>query len=489
MDLRVVFAAAEAYPLAKAGGLGDVAGSLPKALAHLGEEITLMLPRYGWLEGDPLAGASFEVPMGKSREPATLREEHLPPGIRTLLIDHPGYFDRRQIYGYHDDALRFAFFSRAVLEACRHADLRPDILHCHDWHTALIPAYLRAHYTGDPHLAKTRVVLTIHNLEHQGRVPASLLRQVDLPRSFAPRTRRWLRSRGNFLRAGLRWADAVTTVSPTYAREIQTPDLGEGLSRDLRRRGTALSGILNGLDLEVWDPRGDPFLAHPFDPLDSEGKATNKRALQQEVGLPEEETPLLGFVARLVPQKGISLLLAILSELVDRSTQLVVLGTGKTEYETALRKWVGQSRRLSLHLTYDEALAHRIYAGSDLFLMPSQFEPCGLGQMISMRYGTVPLARRTGGLADTVVDVEEDVARATGFTFDAYRPEAFLAAIDRALDAYHSEAWRTVVANGVRQDFSWDRSARRYRDLFRQLTSSREPLPEGGGPRLREERS
>lgn len=480
--MRILFVVAEAYPFAKVGGLGDVGGSLPKALGALGHEVNLVMPRHGGMDDWRVDLGPYNVPMGKGTEVASLKEGNLTPQVPVLMVDHPTYFGR-EVYGPPDgnEGRRFAFFSRAVLEACRHVHLAPDVIHCNDWHTALIPAYLRAFYREDPLLGGARVLYTVHNLEGQGRFPRSLLAYVGLPEAWATEEALLHDGRVNFMKAGLTQADLLSTVSATYAREMQTPEYGEGLETVLQGRAADLRSVVNGLDVEAWDPRQDAFLPHTFDPLDPRGKAANKRALQRELAL-RGDAPLLAFVGRLVPQKGVDLVLKAMSALLGRDLQVVVLGSGTKKYEGALQAWEGRSPRLAVVLRYDEGLAHRIYAGADLFLMPSRFEPCGLGQLISMRYGTLPVVRRTGGLADTVADAAKDPRNGTGFVFREYTADALLRAVDAALEAYEDRrTWSRLRENAAAQDFSWDRSARAYEALYREALSA--PRPAAGGPR------
>ncbi len=467
--MKIIFASVEVYPFAKAGGLGDVAGSLPKALASLGHEVNVIMPRHHGMDRWRVDLGPFNVPMGGRKEVAALKEGNLTHNIPVLMVDHLGFFDRAAIYGYEDDGKRFAFFSRAVLEACRYVDFRPDIIHCNDWHTALIPVYLKAHYSQDRHFSRTGTLLSIHNMHHQGRFPRELLDYLALPEGLSKKA---LLHGGkvNILKAGITLSDAISTVSETYAREIQTPEYGSGLHKVLRKRRDRLYGVLNGIDLEVWDPRTDSFLDSRYEPSDRRAKEANKQALQRELGLPKSKVPLMGFIGRLVEQKGVDVLLQALSEILSRKIQLIILGAGKQPLEDALRSWVGKNPNLAIHLGYDEALAHRVYAGADMFLMPSRFEPCGLGQLISMRYGTVPIVRKTGGLADTVQDYSMDPGKATGFTFDELVPEALLGAIDKALEVRkRGTAWKRLQTNGFNQDFSWERSAGTYDEIYRNL--------------------
>lgn len=477
--MRVLFAAIEAYPFAKVGGLGDVAGSLPEALAELGHEVNLIMPRYPSMDKWRVDLGPFDVPMGNGKEVAALKEGNLTHQVPVLMVDHPGYFARERVYGYDDDGSRYSFFSRAVLEACRHVNFSPDVIHCNDWHTGLIPAYLRSLYGGADPFSRTKTLFTIHNLMYQGVFPRELLDYTGLPEEMA--SERVLLHEGsiNFMKAGITLADAVNAVSDTYSREIQTPEYGYELHEVLRQNRHKLHGVLNGLDLRIWDPRSDPLILRPYEPTDWKGKGANKKALQRELGLPKEKGLLLGFIGRLTVQKGVDILIDALPQMLSRKLQLVVLGTGEESYEEDLKAWDGRHKRISVNLGYDEAFAHRIYAGVDAFLMPSRFEPCGLGQQISMTYGTVPVVRRTGGLADTVQDYSDGAEDGTGFTFDEYTGDALLGAVDRALGVYaQKDRWRRLVENCAKQDFSWDRSARAYANLYEKLNlTPSQPYP------------
>lgn len=477
--MRILFVASEAYPFAKVGGLGDVAGSLPQALAQLGHEVNLIMPRYPAMDRWRVDLGPFDVPMGNGKEIAALKEGNLTPQVPVLMVDHPRYFARERVYGYEDDGTRYSFFSRAVLEACRHINFSPDVIHCNDWHTGLIPAYLRALYGAVDLFSRTKTLFTIHNLMYQGVFPRDFLESTGLPKDMA--SERVLLHDGsvNFMKAGITLADAVNAVSETYAKEIQTPEYGYGLHGVLRQNRHKLHGVLNGLDLGVWDPTSDPLIPVRYQPTDLKGKGANKRALKRELGLPRNKGLLLGFVGRLTVQKGVDILIDALPQMLSRKLQLVILGTGEESLEDSLKAWDGKRRRISVNLGYDEALAHRIYAGVDAFLMPSRFEPCGLGQQISMTYGTVPIVRRTGGLADTVQNYSVGAENGTGFTFDEYTGDALLGAVDRALEVYgQRDRWRTLVKNCSKQDFSWGRSAHAYADLYEKLSlTPSQPAP------------
>jgi starch synthase len=398
--------------------------------------------------------------------------------VRTVLVRADRYFDREALYGdargdYPDNAERFVFFCRAALEWLRAESPPPDVLHVHEWQSALAPAFLRGNADVYPELAGTRSVLTVHNLAYQGRFPAFDWHLLNLdPRYFVPDFVEFY-GQINYLKAGLVFADAITTVSPRYAAEIGTPEFGEGLDGVLRVRRDRLRGILNGIDREAWNPATDPHLPARYDASDLRGKARCKAELQAEIGLAVlPDVPLLGMVSRLAEQKGLDLLAAALPDaLATSDAQLVVLGSGDEHYERLLAALAADfPARVGLRVGFDEALAHRIEAGADMFLMPSRFEPCGLNQLYSLRYGTVPIVHATGGLDDTVVEFDPATGTGTGFKFTPYAPDAFLAALRRAFVTRRDrDRWARLVANGMAQDFSWDRAALEYRRLYETL--------------------
>jgi len=476
----VLFASSEVAPFSKTGGLADVSGALPQALARLGLEVRVVTPLYRAIREGPWGlaqrGKACVASQGSSVERVALWEGALPGGGPPVwFVDHPRSFDRPGLYGeggrdYPDNLERFALFCRAVLQWSRTSGWVPDVVHCNDWQTALVPVYLRA--SGDRLWDPVASVLTIHNLAYQGLFPAEKFALLGLPEDlFTPRYLEFW-GRVNLLKGGLVFADILNTVSETYAREIQSPEFGCGLEGVLRERAQDLHGILNGVDYSVWDPRHDPHIPARYGPEDLSGKATCKAALQREVGLREEPgVPLFGMVSRLVEQKGVDLVAGCVDRFPQAGAQLVLLGTGEPEYEALLRE-AGERHPgwVAVRIGFDERLAHWIEAGCDAFLMPSRYEPSGLNQLYSLRYGTVPVVRKTGGLADSVVDATpEALARgeATGFVFEEYSPEAFWRAVERALLAYRDpETWRRLVQAGMVADFSWDRAARRYVDLY-----------------------
>lgn len=477
--MRVVMASSEAAPLAKTGGLADVVGALPGALRRLEIDTCLALPGFrGAIERAAArpTGAHVAAPISGRTVEAEVYEGALGDGTPVYLLHHPGYFDRETLYGpangaYDDNAERFAFFSRAVLGLLDQIG-PPDILHCHDWQTALAPAFLRADPARYPRLDQLRSVLTVHNLGYQGSFWAADWHLLALDSGFF--TPAFVEFWGsiNYLKAGLVFADALTTVSPTYADEICTPEFGHGLDGVLRQRRRALRGIFNGVDYRQWSPEDDPHLARRYSAEDTNGKAACKAALQAEMRLPASaETPVIGLISRLASQKGIDLVLDAASLLASRQAQFVVLGTGEPALESGLRALAERDpARWAVRIGFDEALAHRIQAGADMILMPSRYEPCGLNQIYALRYGTIPVVRATGGLQDTVDEFDRQARTGTGFKFGPYDVAALMGAIDRAL-ATHGDrtAWMALMANSMRADYSWTRSAREYGALYREL--------------------
>jgi len=478
--MRVVMLAPEVHPYAKTGGLADVLAALPAALNRIGVEVSVCLPAYRTALralGPLPVILRLHAPVSSRMEPAEILAVPNAP-VPTFLVRADRFFDRDGLYGvggrdYDDNAERFAFFCRAALEWLRHASPAPDILHMHDWQTALVPAFLRATADLYPELAAVRTVQTVHNLAYQGRFPSEEWHLLNLdPRHFVPDGLEFYGDI-NYLKAGLLFADAITTVSPRYAEEIQTPSFGSGLDGVLRMRADRLRGILNGVDDAVWNPASDPFVPAHYDQGDLRGKARCKAALQADLGLAVSPEPaLLAVVSRLAEQKGLELLGAVLPGLLKtRAVQFVALGSGDARYEELLIDLAGQfPGQVEVRIGFDEPLAHRIEAGADVFLMPSRFEPCGLNQLYSLRYGTVPVVHATGGLDDTVVEFDARVGLGTGFKFTPYTEEAFLAALRRAIDTRRDAAtWQRLVTNGMSQDFSWQRAAREYARLYTSL--------------------
>jgi starch synthase len=482
--MRILFVASEVYPLIKTGGLADVCGSLPPALAGLDLDVRVLLPAYR----DARAGAGRLKTLARLRLPpegaeAALLEGRLPgTPVRTWLLDHPASYDRSgnpylapDGHDWPDNAQRFARLNRAAEAIARgQAGLAwvPDVVHAHDWQAGLLPALLA------PEPRRPATVFTVHNLAYQGLFPYETLAALGLPAGLWSHDALEFHGQLSFIKGGIAFADAVTTVSPTYAREIQTPEFGHGLDGLLRHHAARLSGILNGIDPGTWNPARDPNLAVRYSARRIKDKIGNKLALQKELGLPRSgEALLLGWVGRLVAQKGIDLVLEALPALMDRPVQIVQLGGGEARFEQQLRAAATRyPERIAALIGYDETLAHRIVAGADAFLMPSRFEPCGLSQLYALRYGTVPIVRGVGGLADTVRDASDENLRAgtaTGIVFTEAKPEALVDACARALALFgRPRSWQKLMLTGMRQDFSWRHSAQDYRALYQSLRAA-----------------
>ncbi|HHM04654.1 MAG TPA: glycogen synthase GlgA [Gammaproteobacteria bacterium] len=483
---KILFVASEAHPLMKTGGLGDVAGALPAALQALHQDVRLVMPAYraAMRRAGNIRIASLALE--EDPHPVRILETTLPGSEVTVwLVDSAPHFDRNgnpytgpDGHDWPDNPERFSVFARAVTAlALDQAGLawRPDVVHCNDWQSGLVPALLH----GLP--GRPATVFTIHNLAYQGIFAAEHFWRQKLPgHLWSPEGVEFY---GNlsFIKGGLVYADRLNTVSPTYAREITTPEFGCNLDGLLRARADRLCGILNGADYSVWDPVHDPYLSHHYSAGNLDGKAANKAALQRETGLPvSAETPVIGLVGRLAAQKGVDLVLSALPALLSRPVQTVLLGSGDAQLEQTLKTLAEQyPDRLHVTIGFSEEFAHRIEAGADLFLMPSRYEPCGLNQIYSLRYGTLPVVRRTGGLADTVVDASDGPRRATGFVFSDPSPEALLEALSRALALYRRpRAWRRLQRNAMAQDFSWANSARNYLKLYERSLSQKPAPPE-----------
>ncbi len=479
-DLKVIFIAAEATPFIKVGGLADVAGSLPRALRRQGVDVRLMMPRYATVSPKQYGLkrlSSVPVPVGSGETRVHLLGGEV-EGLPVYMIWDDQYFSAREkVYGFNDDAQRFAFFARSVIAALEYLDWKPDLIHANDWHAAPIVAWLR-HYghKREDFFARVASLFTIHNIAYQGLCGRLILTFAQM--QGVPHLEVEPPGQVNWMAQGIANAEMVNTVSPTYAREILEPEAGAGLHTLLRRRHEegALYGILNGLDTALWNPATDAALAQTFDAASLPMRRVNKAALQRELGLPtRSEVPLLGTVTRLDALKGLDILIPALERLLaEGEGQFVILGTGQPDYEAQLRalqeRFPQQVRAL---IKFDERMARRIYGGVDLFLMPSRFEPCGLGQMIAMRYGALPLVRATGGLADTVVDADASPQRGTGFAFRPYTVEALVETMHRALRAFAEPArWKALQLRAMARDFSWDASARAYADLYERTMQS-----------------
>lgn len=475
--MQIVFASAECAPFVKTGGLGDVAGSLPAALVRAGAEVIVMVPKYATIKDEYKAQmehfSDFYVSLGWRNEYCGLEKlEH--DGVTYMFIDNERYFARDYPYGFFDDGERFAFFSKAITESLQHlpAGFECDILHCNDWQTALAPVFLREFYQGLPLYDRVKTVFSIHNVAFQGQFSDTVMEDI-LGVAHIPAAASQLRCDAcsiNYMLGALRYADAITTVSPTYANEIQTPEFGEGLDGVLRERSYALQGILNGIDVAGFDPATDKRIAANYTVDDRSGKAVCKAKLQEELGLEvRDDRPLMVMVTRLTRQKGLDLVMYALDRILSGGVQVAVLGTGDRDYEDGLRyfqdKYPGT---MAARIEFDPALSQRMYAAADMFLMPSKFEPCGLSQIIAMRYGTLPIVRETGGLKDTVIPYNEFTGEGTGFSFSNFNGDEMGDAVFRAARLFwdNRDAWNQLVTQAMSQDFSWTRSADKYLDLY-----------------------
>ena len=484
--MEIVFAASECVPFAKTGGLADVVGALPRELARLGHRVSVFIPLYSRVR--PLIAAtqaetikSLTIPFRYYNRFAKVVDGGTREGVRHLFIDAPELFDRPDVYGpqggeYADNAERFATFCRAVMEATKQLGV-PDIFHVHDWQSSLIPVYLRTTYAADPAFHSAATVLTIHNAAYQGRFPPNTTEQLLFPWDVFTMDRLEQFDRFNFLKGGIVFADMLTTVSHKYAEEIQTAEFGEQLEGVLKARGADLRGILNGVDYSRWDPAADRNLAAHYTADDPEGKAACRADLLHAFGLEHvaAETPIIGIVSRLATQKGFDMVARIAEELMTRNVVVTALGTGEPYYENFFRDWAYRHRgSVAALIKYDESLAHKLEAGADIFLMPSRYEPCGLNQIYSLKYGTVPVVRATGGLDDTIEEWNAEEKSGTGFKFHGYDPRDLLGAIDRAIAAFkNKDAWKALMRNGMEKDYSWTGPARQYAEVYEEAARKR----------------
>jgi starch synthase len=470
--MRIAFVASECVPFSKTGGLADVVGALPPALAALGHDVDVYLPKYRQtkLNAPRTLLRSVTVPFDDEYRFCSVLDGGTHAGVKFYFIDYPPFFDRDQLYGtpvgdYSDNAERFALFSRAVLEASKIFG-SPDVFHCHDWQSALLPVLLRTVYADDPALRNAACVFTIHNMGYQGQFPPETLPLLMLPWDLFTINKMEFYGKVNFLKGALVFSDFITTVSRKYSQEIQTAEYGFGLEGVLRGRAATVTGILNGVDYDVWSPEKDPFIKANYSPNDLSGKMHCKQDLLSAFGVtnPDLRLPVVGIVSRFAAQKGFDLIAQVMDRLAREEMAIVALGTGDKEYEELFRRMNKQfAQRILVKIGFDNALAHKIEAGSDMFLMPSRYEPCGLNQIYSLKYGTVPVVRATGGLDDTIEPWDARTGRGTGFKFSDYKGEALLATIRQALAAYKDQTgWRTLMRNGMAKDFSWTNSAREY---------------------------
>ena len=493
--LSILMVAAEVHPLAKVGGLADVMGALPRALADAGHEVRVALPFYkkikdAGIKASPVkAAGEFDITLGDVTVAGKAYSTKLPGSkVEVLLVENDRFFGRDGIYssattgeGFSDNAERFIFFSKAVLRLARLMNYRPDIIHCHDHQTGFIPAWLRDEPNSDPYFKDTGIVYTIHNLAYQGVFP----RRMGYVAGFSEHMMKpmgGIEFHGdvNMMKAGIIYSDTITTVSPTYAREIQTEEFGYGLEGVLKLRERDLVGILNGADYSVWNPESDNLIPYRYSAQDQTGKRMCREHLLKRLGLKlPEGVPLVGMISRLVDQKGFDLVAQAFDRMVGLDLGFVILGTGEKKYHDLLSEYAGRHRdRVSVNIAFDEELAHQIEAGSDMFLMPSKYEPCGLNQMYSMKYGTVPVVRKTGGLADSVIDLEAS-PDSTGFVFEEYTADALYEAVSRAREAYRDgNAWAELLQRAMTRDFSWKQQSRQYAETYAATLKKRKVVTE-----------
>jgi starch synthase len=482
--VNILFLSPEMVPFAKTGGLADVAGSLPSALKKLGGDVRVVLPLYRSVGAGNFKMRRLKhdlrVPLGETRVSAQVMETKTGEGVPVYLIRREDLYDRPNLYesdqgDYYDNLERFTFFSRAALGLAEALPFAPDIVHCHDWQTGLVPAFLKGPHSTSPVFEGTSVVFTIHNIGYQGLFPAKKFSVTGLSGSdfFHPDGLEYW-GQMSLLKAGMVYSDAITTVSPKHAREIQTPEYGKGMEGILRHRKAFLQGILNGVDYRLWNPARDPHIAAEYSLGKEKGKTHCKAALIKEMGLNPflQDQPLLGMISRLDAQKGLDLLLRILKKVLAFDAGLVVLGTGDDRIQKALLKASDHhAGRVGVRIGFDEPLAHRIMAGADILLIPSRYEPCGLTQMYALKYGTVPLVRATGGLDDTIIPFDPQTGKGNGFKFGPYEPTAFLGAIRQAQELFKDTGgWKRLMSNGMKADFSWKRSAASYMELYQSIS-------------------
>lgn len=472
--LDILHCTSEMVPFSKTGGLADVSSALPEALTRLGHRVTVVTPLYTFIDRDELGvhstGKSFDVTLGGRSRTFEIFEATLPAGTSVILLGNDSLFGRAELYGtrdgdYPDNHLRFAFFSAAVFRLMRSRRLRPSVLHCHDWQAGLVPAFNSLF-----HLDMCGTVMTVHNLAYQGLFPAEVVPDIGLPWEIFNPDGVEFYGKVNFLKAGLVYSDRITTVSPGYSNEIMTEEFGCGLDGVLRKRRKDVQGILNGVDYQAWSPENDVLIPANYGPEDRKGKSACRDALLDEFGLARSDGPLFGVVGRLAAQKGFDLLAEVLPELVEMGASVVILGTGEKEVEDGISEAARQfPEKVGAKIAYDNGLAHRIEAGSDFFLMPSRYEPCGLNQIYSMKYGTLPVVHAVGGLDDTVVDVDEDPVSGTGLKFREFTRKAFLDVLHRSVSLYSKpNALGKVIDRGMQMDFSWESSAKAYVELYEQ---------------------
>ena len=474
--MKILFATSEALPFAMSGGLADVSGALPKALRKRLVGCRVVMPLYSTIKPELREKMTFvgsiTVPVSWRRQYCGIFEAHM-DGVIYYLIDNQYYFKRDMLYGHYDDAERFAFFSRAVLEMIPYIDFKPDVINCNDWQTALSVIYLRCNYGHIQEYQKIRTVYSIHNLKFQGIFPKQILSELlNLEDDYFAEDKLKFYDCISFMKGGIIYSDFVNTVSPTYAEEIQNDYFGEGLDGVLRQYNYKLKGILNGIDFELYDPKTDVSIFENYSSMKPEGKAENKLMLQKELGLKEDKTvPMIGIISRLTPQKGFDLVIAMIEEILSTGAQLVILGTGDDKYQDVFSYYASKyPSRVSCNIRFSDALARKIYAASDIFLMPSMFEPCGLGQIMALRYGSIPVVRETGGLKDTITPFDEYKGKGNGFSFTNFNAHDMMYVIRYALSVYENkEAWTKLVRRAMKNKFDWTASAQNYIEMYNNL--------------------
>ena len=475
--MRILFVSAEMSPFAKTGGLADVAGSLPKALAELGHDVRVVMPKYRMISDDLRYVSDFPVRIDQSIETCIIRQTEIPyawknmkRNLKVYFTDSYRFFDRDGIYGHFDDAERFVFFCKAVLDMLPHINFKPDVIHCNDWHTGPVCLLLKEKYQWNDFYKDIATLFTIHNLEYQGHFSSHVVRLLNCDYDIFIPEKTEFYGMFNFMKAGLVYADTISTVSKVYAEEIKTPQYGERLEGLLQKRSEDLFGIVNGIDYEQFSPQTDKNIAKNYGIDNLDDKKANKTALQREMGLPCRNVPLIGLISRLSGQKGLNLIIDRIDDMLAKDIQFVLLGTGDEYYHKQFRAIASRyPKKIAVNLGFNAKLAQMIYAGSDMFLMPSRFEPCGLGQIISLRYGTIPIVRATGGLAETITDYDTDKEHGNGFSFEEFSSDAMLNAIDRAVYVYNDcpDVWKALVRRAMEMDFSWDSSAKKYEELYK----------------------
>jgi len=488
--MKILFVSSEVYPYAKTGGLADVAGSLPLALKNLGHDVRIIMPAhkiiYAYGSEIKQTGRKVNIPVGDANKTGRLYEGKLDNQVPIYFVGNDEYFNRVKLYGEHgrdyaDNAARFTFFNRAVLEACKALSFQPDIIHCNDWQTGLIPAYLKSLYRSAPFFSRTRTLFTIHNMGYQGNFNQHFLPQAHLPWSLYTPDGVEFYGKFSFLKSGLIFSDILTTVSQSYSKEIRTSEYGFSMDGVLRHRSKDLYGILNGADYSYWDPSTNPWIKKNYSPKNLQGKQECREDLVSRMKLKvKPETPVLCFISRLCHQKGVRLVMQGIQDIMKMGAAFVALGEGDSEYQEFFRQLPKRfPGRCASHIGYDESLAHKTFAGGDMLLIPSQYEPCGLTQLYGLKYGTVPIVRAVGGLQDTVQRFSSSSKKGTGFKFKGFKFNSFNHSIQRAINIYKKDEtiWRQLVLNGMSRDYSWRRSARKYVGLYHKALRSTKPKP------------